>query len=71
MIQNYFVFTDDGFILISGFTKNLCSRGNPLLKVNEVTTEHQKLPNISKNWLKKFFFAQRANKASAKGQSPP
>ena len=37
----------------------------------EVTTEHQKWPNISTNNVKGSFFAQRAKKASDEGQSPP
>ena len=41
-----------------------------LLNSIEVTTEHQKWPIISTNSVKSYFFAQRAKKASAKGQSP-
>ena len=62
--STFFLFTDDGFILISGFTKTLCSPWNPLLKVNEVTTEHQKLPKISENWIKNLLFLP-------KGQTKP
>ena len=32
MNQKYFLVTDDGFSLISGFTKKLCSPENPLQK---------------------------------------
>ena len=42
-----------------------------LLKVTKVTTVHQKLPKIGQNSLIIFFFARRAKKASAEGQSPP
>ena len=41
-----------------------------LLKVIEVSTEHQKWPKISKNH-EKPFFAQRVKIALAVGQSPP
>ena len=42
-----------------------------LLKVTEVTTEHQKWPEISTNSIKIYFFTRMGKKASAKGQSPP
>ena len=42
-----------------------------LLKVTEVTTEHQKWPKVSQNSIKSSFFARRAKKAVAGGQSPP
>ena len=42
-----------------------------LLKVTEVTTEHQKWPKISENSIKSPTFAQRAKKAPALGRSPP
>ena len=42
-----------------------------LLKIAEVTTEHQKWPKISTNSVKSSSFAQRAKKASAEGWSPP
>ena len=42
-----------------------------LLKVTEVTTEHQKWPKVSQNSIKSSFFAQRAKKALAEGRRPP
>ena len=42
-----------------------------LLKVTEVTTEHQKWPKVSQNSIKSPFFARRAKKTSAGGRSPP
>ena len=42
-----------------------------LLKVPKVTTGHQKLPNMGQNSIISPFFAGRAKKALAKGQSPP
>ena len=42
-----------------------------LLKVTEVTTEHQRWPKVSKNSIKNPFFARRAKYASAGGRSPP
>ena len=36
-----------------------------------VTTWHQKWPNMGQNSMMNSFFARRAIKASAKGQSPP
>ena len=43
-----------------------------LLKVTEVTTEHQKWPKIINNRIKRSFYGQRPNgkKASNKGRSP-
>ena len=41
-----------------------------LLKITEVTTEHQKLPKISTNSKKTFFLHEWQKKVSAKGQSP-
>ena len=42
-----------------------------LLKVTHVTTGHQKLPKMGQNSIIRSFFARRAKKASAEGQSPP
>ena len=42
-----------------------------LLKVTKVTTGHQKLPKMGQNSIIISFFARRAKKASAEGQSPP
>ena len=42
-----------------------------LLKVNKVTTGNQKWPKMGQNSIIRSFFAQRAKKALAKGQSPP
>ena len=42
-----------------------------LLKITKVTTGHQKLPKMGQNRIITSFFAQRAKKASAEGQSPP
>ena len=41
-----------------------------LLKVTEVTTEHQNWPKKRENSIKSPFFARRAKIASALGQSP-
>ena len=42
-----------------------------LLKVTEVTTEHQKWPNIRQNSIRSPFLPKGQKKASVKGQSPP
>ena len=42
-----------------------------LLNVTMVTTGHQKSPKMGQNSLRSSFFARRAKKASAEGQSPP
>ena len=41
-----------------------------LVKVTEVTNEHQKWPKVSQKSIKSSFFAQRATKTLAGGQSP-
>ena len=42
-----------------------------LIKVTEVTTEHQKWPKVSQKSIKSPFFARRAKNASDGGRSPP
>ena len=43
-----------------------------LLKVTEVTTEHQKWPEVSQNSIKKVFFLPKGQKMPLDGgQSPP
>ena len=42
-----------------------------LLKVTKVTTGHQKMPKMGQNSIINSFFARRAKKPFAKGQSPP
>ena len=42
-----------------------------LLKVTEVTTEHQKWPKVSQNRMKGSFLPEGQNKPSAGGRSPP
>ena len=42
-----------------------------LLKVTEVTTEHQKWLKVSQYSIKSSFFARRTKKALAGGRSPP
>ena len=42
-----------------------------LLKVTKVITGDQKIPKMGQNSIISSFFAQRAEKALAKGQSPP
>ena len=54
-----------------GFLRFLSKLLRLLLKVTKVTTGHQKMPKIGQNSIISSFFAQRANKASAEGRSPP
>ena len=56
------------FLDFFGFFKKLLRL---LLKVTEVTTEHQKWPKISTNIVKSPFFCPKGKKAPAEGQSPP
>ena len=42
-----------------------------LLKVTEVTTEHQKWPKIGQNSIIRFFLPERQKQPSAEGRSPP
>ena len=57
-----------GFFGVVGYTV-LFLKGTS--KVNKVTTEQQKWPNIGQNCVKSPFLAQRVNKSLTEGQSPP
>ena len=62
-----FFWVKNYFFVFLGFLSKLLML---LLKVTKVTTGHQKLPKMGQNSIRSSFFAQRAKKASAEGQSP-
>ena len=62
-----FLFLDIFLIQIFFFLKFLVL----LFRFTEVTTEHQKLPEIGQNSIISPFYQERQKKVLTKGQSPP
>ena len=69
---NFLIIWSFGIFLIffGGFCGFFYKLVRLLLKVTEITTEHQKWPKVSQNRIKSSFFCQRAKNTSAGGQSP-